>query len=237
MIKIILSDLDGTILYRKSHDGSKFISFETRDLISDMKSNQYLDYFIIATGRNLDSFRKATEKYNINFFDYAICANGAIVINNKFEIVYQSYFKALQIQKINKRLQLYEKEILKIEKGLYTGKLYSINLTMSSEKVTQSISKELTLCIPELVVNPNSVYLDITPFQTGKWKTYDRIFLNNIYNYRTFSIGDGENDIDILANSDYSCSFHYAKQIVKNYSREVVSDFEAGLRTAVDFFC
>ena len=71
-MKIIGSDFDGTITT------NKVILPETRKQIKQFRDAGNI--FIIVTERSPQKFKDGIKKYDIDFFDYVICANGACLL-------------------------------------------------------------------------------------------------------------------------------------------------------------
>jgi len=93
MIKLIASDLDGTLLNR-FHTTDKYIL----STIDKAIANNI--HFVIATGRSMQM-----DDFALNFNDrplYLICNNGALIKNEKKEIIYK---KSLPIEFIKETLE------------------------------------------------------------------------------------------------------------------------------------
>ena len=73
-MKIIGSDFDGTITT------NKVILPETRKQIAG-------NIFIIVTERSPQKFKDGIKKYDIDFFDYVICANGAVTLDQQLKVI------------------------------------------------------------------------------------------------------------------------------------------------------
>ncbi len=79
-MKLFFSDYDMTIYINEKIDGSVF------DAVKKWRDSGNI--FIIATGRNKFSIFEHIEKYNLEF-DYLIANNGALIFNNKKEIIFR----------------------------------------------------------------------------------------------------------------------------------------------------
>lgn len=78
-MKVIGSDFDGTITT------NKVILDSTRKAIKKFRDNG--NVFVIVTGRSVPKFKEGIEKYNIDFFDYVICANGSIILDKNLNCI------------------------------------------------------------------------------------------------------------------------------------------------------
>ena len=80
MTKLLISDIDGTLIRQGK------VALDRQKLENFRKSNT----FVLCTGRNYDSFHHFTQKYAFDTFDYAILSNGAMLIDQEFNILYAS---------------------------------------------------------------------------------------------------------------------------------------------------
>ena len=78
-MKIIGSDFDGTITT------NKVILPETRKQIKQFRDAGNI--FIIVTERSPQKFRDGIKKYDVDFFDYVICANGAVTLDQQLKVI------------------------------------------------------------------------------------------------------------------------------------------------------
>ncbi len=93
MIKLIASDLDGTLLNRFHTTDNYILSTIDKAIANNI-------HFVIATGRSMQM-----DDFALNFNDrplYLICNNGALIKNEKKEIIYK---KSLPIEFIKETLK------------------------------------------------------------------------------------------------------------------------------------
>lgn len=93
MIKLIVSDMDGTLLAKNTD-----ISKGNLDAIQYAKSHGA--DFVIATGRDYDSIRKIMEKYDLKCM--AIVGNGAQFVDIEGKILSSAYFPKRQFKEVIK---------------------------------------------------------------------------------------------------------------------------------------
>ena len=79
LIKKFCSDFDGTITT------NKVILPETRKQIKQFRDAGNI--FIIVTERSSQKFKDGIKKYDIDFFDYVICANGAVTLDQQLKVI------------------------------------------------------------------------------------------------------------------------------------------------------
>lgn len=90
MIKLFVTDLDGTLLNRW-HMADKTINSG----VKQVKSRDYL--FAVATGRHL----RRHQRMGLSFLkdtDYFICMNGSLVLDNKGQVIHQTLIAPDQVQ-------------------------------------------------------------------------------------------------------------------------------------------
>ena len=91
-MKVIGSDFDGTITT------NKVILDSTRKAIKKFRDNG--NVFVIVTGRSVPKFKEGIEKYNIDFFDYVICANGSIVLDKNLNCIEKNVMNHCSVENI-----------------------------------------------------------------------------------------------------------------------------------------
>ncbi|MBL1229612.1 HAD hydrolase family protein [Enterococcus sp. BWB1-3] len=182
-----------------------------------------------ATGRNIEGFKRGIKKYNIDFFDYVICSNDPIILNNSLNVMSKNLFHEKDEKIIEQFFEDNKNMVESIEIGEHEGETYSYSITTNKEATAEWICQCLKEELETVVVQKNGKYIDITPDGTGKWSSLKKIFGSSGFNGVVSSIGDGENDIDILTNSDYSFSFPFANQKARNAAKMICNDFEGSL--------
>lgn len=219
-MKIIGSDFDGTI------PTNKIILPETRKQIKQFRDAGNI--FIIVTGRSPQKFIEGIKKYDIDFFDYVICANGAVVLDQQLNV--------MKINKMNKT------SIMKIMKILFSDN----NIRITANTISQSIDidnqanlenimndiisfslafdsvaqrKQYSFAqIEDIAVFHNTIYTDILAKDISKASELLKLF-KQLKGDELYAIGDGENDICMLQCTDNSFTFNHVEAIVKNSAR------------------
>ncbi|MDR0920986.1 MAG: HAD family hydrolase [Lactobacillales bacterium] len=225
MKNIILSDFDGTIAPFSTHE----ISEETRELLTELKNTEILDTFVIATGRNIDSFKRAIEKYEIDFFDYVICSNGAAVVDADLNVIYSTKLSARQVQEVKRLAKTYKEQITDTTCGVLNEEIYSLTYSLIDVRNAQELTREINENVQGVSAKGNGIYLDVMPEDSGKWKTFQKLTAPFVEEMTVYSFGDGENDTDILKHADYSYSFDFAAPSAKFAAQKIIPSFEVGL--------
>lgn len=100
MIKIVTTDLDGTLF-----DNKKIVSKYNRHMIN--KAKEMGVYVVIATGRPLKGILDLLEDLKLTSEnDYAVCYNGAMVFNvGTKEIIFESTITGADVKRVYKEAQ------------------------------------------------------------------------------------------------------------------------------------
>ncbi|WP_348664624.1 HAD-IIB family hydrolase [Dubosiella newyorkensis] len=220
MNDMIGSDFDGTLLK------NGYISPTTRNHIKAFRKNG--NYFVIVTGRSVPKMIEGIHKYDIDFFDFIICSNGAVLLDRNLQVVEETHFTVDEIKKI---IEFYKDRNLVFST---VKKLYSLNqLTLATESVSavsfesknRVYSRDDTIHLVQ-----NGKYVDIVPKGTSKssalLKLSEKMHINNL-----FTIGDSENDLDLLSCSPQSYSFHHCPNEVKSHATQCFETIEEVLDT------
>lgn len=217
-MKVIGSDFDGTITT------NKVILDETRKQIKRFRDNG--NVFIIVTGRSPKKFKDGIKKYNIDFFDYVICANGAVILNNQLEVI--------KINSMNKKAV---NEVITLlfnndqQKEITVNTLYEsftitkftdlnaiddniISLSISFNSIEQRKNQQF-LNIDDIAIYHNTIYTDILASNISKASQLLDLY-HDLSGDELYTIGDGENDICMLECCKNSYSFNHVDSIVKN---------------------
>lgn len=215
-MKVIGSDFDGTI------PTNKIILKSTREKIKKFRDEG--NVFIIVTGRSITKFKEGIKKYNINFFDYVICANGSIVLDQNLNIIAKKMMKRTEIETalnvlfhdshmkiiLNTLNESYP--VQKIEDYLdIKNPVLSISITFKSieERKKYSFDK-----LRNLSIFSNGLYTDVSANHVSKSNALFELF-SNINGNELYTIGDGENDICMLEMSHRSYTFNSSVDCVK----------------------
>lgn len=230
-MKILISDFDGTLLRGTvidEHVKRKIIKFKEENI------------FIIATGRSKESLKKAYYKYNLNFFDYAICSNGSCIVNNKYKVINEQCFFHEDIKEVSSMLKKISFDmILSTKKNTFheksedlaffeDEKIYSITLTGDKASINDNYPLLQEFC-KKVDINciKNGIYIDISPKNIDKYRSYSTLKEKlNISDIKEYAIGDNENDIELLRNVDASFTFSDSSVSVKNEARFIIDNYK-----------
>lgn len=113
MIKLFVSDLDGTLL-NQYHTSDQQIERG----ISEVKARGY--GFAVATGRHLRRHHQIGLKF-LSMTDYLITLNGALVLDSKKEIIYQQAINQAKVQELILKFSQMSFELVTPKKILVTG--------------------------------------------------------------------------------------------------------------------
>lgn len=226
-MKVIGSDFDGTITTGKT------ILDSTREEIRKFRDAGNI--FIIVTGRSVSKFEEGIKKYNIDFFDYVICANGSIVLDKnlncieKYEMNRNSVENVLNVLLDKKNKQI----ILNTEENSYhiydkrdflniTEPILSISLVFDSIKDRNGYSLDK---IDDLSVYSNNIFTDILVSGVSKATSILKLY-SNINGDELYTIGDGENDICMLEIVENSYTFVSSVEIVKKSAKYIYQSID-----------
>lgn len=244
-MKILVSDYDGTIFRNRDIDNIDRMSIN--NFISN-KNNK----FIIATGRGGSSFKKTVKLHDVNFFNFAILSNGAIIIDNKGNVIYDRCLKEDCVYEI---FNYIKDQYMDGSRVFVCGVDYQFTLTTKDEianflreKLNSIINNIIciTIELPEediamarkvsddieslnklsdVAVSRNSRYIDMVCKGISK-KTAVNFIIDkyNLQDYELAAIGDGPNDINLLSMTENSFTFPDSEKIVKDNAKYIVSN-------------
>lgn len=192
-MKIIGSDFDGTITT------NKVILPETRKQIKQFRDAGNI--FIIVTERSSQKFKDGIKKYDIDFFDYVICANGAVTLDQQLKVIITANTMSQSIVINNlEDLENIRNEI--------------ISFALEFDSIAQR--KQYTFDqIENINVFHNSRYTDILAKDISKASELLKLFYQ-LKAEQLYTIGDGENDICMLQCTDNSFTFNHVETVIKN---------------------
>lgn len=192
-MKIIGSDFDGTITT------NKVILPETRKQIKQFRDAGNI--FIIVTERSPQKFKDGIKKYDIDFFDYVICANGAVTLDQQLKVIITANTMSQSIVINNlEDLENIRNEI--------------ISFALEFDSIAQK--KQYTFDqIENINVFHNSRYTDILAKDISKASELLKLFYQ-LKAEQLYTIGDGENDICMLQCTDNSFTFNHVETVIKN---------------------
>lgn len=234
MKKILVSDIDGTLIRQGE------VVVDSQKLENFRKSNT----FVLCTGRNYDSFSYFTKKYAFDDFDFAILSNGAMVINENFDILYTSrvslgVLKAQVAQLVAiagiKRLFLVI-NLTEIAFNAVPALSEFLNGLIDTD-VLIGLTIEMTdphhaqMCVDRLKENTslsiqhNHSYIDIVSKCTTK-KSGIKTLLSKLENGQLQVIGDGENDLPMFELTEESYTFQDAPDVVRSRASYLIEFYD-----------
>jgi len=246
-MKVIVSDLDGTILTKNKLEPIN------REKIQAFLINNKGNSFIIATGRGYMSFNRACIREKINFFDYSILANGALIIDRNNEVIASECLSKTIIKTIVEHSLkfLHTADLVYID-GVFREALLIENNTFFPEKIfnaniltfelqnpisenSEMLNAIETLNLPITIIR-NGRYIDITPYGCDKAKAVKKIQNWDIYKNRAwFFIGDGANDISLAHLIDESFAILGGNKDLEKVAKYVEDTFEKCMEKIIMF--
>lgn len=256
MIKLIATDMDGTLLDENGHLPEGFTEILDRLRKKDIK-------LIVASGRPYYTLQTNFGPMS-RYLSY-ICDNGALVVDNN-EVIYKSVIDKslvkdiLTISKSNKEnvtvlccanyayIESCSDEYLNEVKKYYTNlevvddlftvdddilKVTICNLENSSETLNNVFKPKFS---DELnVVGSGKLWIDITNKGVNKGLALKKLMdADNISREETMALGDYYNDIEMLQEADYSFVMENAPEDMRQYGKYLaVSNIEHGVLRAI----
>lgn len=216
MKKILISDYDST--YFTNEENIKNNNLFIKKFIKE-------NIFVIATSRSLDSINKEIIKYNIPF-NYLITSNGAIISNDKNNILNIIALKEKQIKFVKQNLNSFNDVKIfesKIDNKIIGYKLKSNNIE-SLIKIKNKLDKNI---INEKMYTelgePNKLFINNNVNKTDGIKKLLNI-LNYNDNEHIYTIGDGDQDLEML--KEYNgYRMKNSSDNIKKYIKTYVNEF------------
>ena len=209
---LVASDFDGTLYVNDINIISKNVEY-----INKLRENNNL--FAIITGRGL-SIRELLKKYNISY-DFLICENGAIIYDNKDNILYSCY---LEQDDIDSTIGIIKKYDLKFI--IDTGDKYITDLNQKFSNVASIFLDRKTINdVNEMLkivkkntntysyISPN--WINIVNMNVNKKKTLEKLETILENKYKICPIGDAINDKEMISFFDGG--------VMKNHEKELDS--------------
>ena len=207
---LVASDFDGTLYVNDINIINKNVEY-----INKLRENNHL--FAIITGRGL-SIRELLKKYNISY-DFLICENGAIIYDNKDNILYSCY---LEQDDINSIIEIIKKCNLKFI--IDTGDKYITDLNQKFSNVASIFLDRKTINdVNEMLkivkentntysyISPN--WINIVNMNVNKKKTLEKLETILENKYKICPIGDAINDVEMISFFD--------GRVMKNHEKEL----------------
>lgn len=235
-MKLIVSDLDGTLLNEESK-----ISEYTKNIVK--KLNKMGVEFIIATGRGEASAIRIKKQLGIDA--YIICNNGANIYDKDENMIFErviskeiayELLKLLREEKVNyncflhddffrdeydttdysQRIGFTEHILIDLKECSELNKI----IIVDKEDVILSLSKKLRENFSHLVeiTISDPTCVDIVPKECSKGKALEVIAKKlNVEFSNIIAFGDAENDLDMLKKVGHPVAMENAQSVVKKF--------------------
>lgn len=258
MIKMIVLDLDGTLLNRE-----RKVSLKSRNYLKKLKEMGYI--IVIATGRIYESINYVTEGFD--FVNYVITDTGAscydtcddhIIFNNPIDAEMANKFKKFYndncvfIDICDKDTIYKYSDISEDYYFINTTKNWDyifenckdishISLSMKTNDQVMDLYDELKLSIPELDINimqdsfADRKWIEVIKKGRTKYRAInDLANYLNIANEQIIAFGDGLNDINMLKKCGVGVALNNALPKVKE-SADFVTNYDHDHDGVVEF--
>jgi Cof subfamily protein (haloacid dehalogenase superfamily) len=256
MIKLIVTDMDGTLLDENGHLPEGFTDILDRVRAKDIK-------LVVASGRPYYTLQ--TNFGPVGRYLSYICENGALVVDNN-QIIYESILDNNIVTEVINASKEVEKNVLVLcsakcayvetcsDEHLNEIKKYYTSLEIVDDltKVTDDIVK-ITLCNLENsaenlntifkpkfedklnVVGSGEIWIDISNKGVNKGLALKNLMdTDNISRDETMVLGDYYNDIEMLEQAEYSFVMENAPEDMKQYGKYIAaSNVEHGVLRAI----
>ena len=252
MIKLIATDMDGTLLDENGHLPDGFTDILDRLRAKNIK-------LVVASGRPYYTLQ--TNFGPVGRYLSYICENGALVVDNN-EIIYKNLMSNDIVQNIIKEAKTVKSNALVLcspncayaenysEEQLAEIKKYytTLNIVDDLSKVDDDIIK-ITICNLEgidhilngkfkndfNIVSTASIWIDIMNNGVNKGIALKSLMdTDNISKEETMVLGDYYNDIEMLQQAEYSFVMENAPEDMKQYGKYIAaSNVEHGVLRAI----
>lgn len=252
MIKLIATDMDGTLLDENGHLPNGFT-----DILDRLRSKNIK--LVVASGRPYYTLQ--TNFGPIGRYLSFICENGALVVDNN-EIIYKSLLDKDIVQNIIKEAKKVKENALVVcapncayienysEESLAEIQKYytTINIVDDLSKVDDDIIK-ISICNLEgtnniadskfkddlHIVSTAAIWTDMMNNGVNKGIALKNLMdTDNISRDETMVLGDYYNDIEMLAQAEYSFVMENAPEDMKQHGKYIAaSNVEHGVLRAI----
>lgn len=221
---LVASDFDGTLYVNDINIINKNIEY-----INKLRENNHL--FAIITGRGL-SIIELLKKYNISY-DFLICENGAIIYDNKDNILYSCY---LEQDDIDSTIEIIKKYNLKFI--IDTGDKYITDLNQKFSNVASIFLDRKTINdVNEMLkivkentntysyISPN--WINIVNMNVNKKKALEKLETILENKYKICPIGDAINDVEMISFFDGGVMKNHEKELddLPNKNYDTLADY------------
>lgn len=247
MIKMLVTDLDGTLLNEE-----KKVTETTKKYLNELKSKGYI--IVIASGRTYSSILDITE--NAEFTSYLITDNGACIYdrnnnetlmhhkitkesilkimefyNKDFEYIdfcsKNACYKLLSLSNYNESIEIVKenalKEIEKIE-------INHLAISMKENSMVKELFEKLKNTLTELDISlmqdsfRNKITLEVLPKNCSKKNAIEHLAkILKIEKNNIIVFGDGLNDIEMIENCGYGVALKNALPEVKKVADDITT--------------
>lgn len=246
-IKLVLTDLDGTVVYPEAHEVSEQVIQSIRT------AEQQGVKFVAVTGRSFHQTKQILQQ--INFQDPCIFDGGAIIVNPITEetlwqrkVPIDTTKRAVEILLPHaKRIDYGTSQTIrpdKVDINDITDSVLSIWAAVPAE-TTMKLVKELNQ-LPDVIAHSNAgpggdytlCGIQVTHFEADKSHAVTQLLaILNVDSQYTLAIGDGDNDIPFFQNAALKVAMGNATELLKEISDVVVSTVqENGFAEAISKF-
>lgn len=241
MIKLLATDLDGTLLEENS------MTKRNKDAVNKLQNLGRL--LVIATGRPYNGVKIIKDEYNIRA-NYFILLNGALIVDSLGSKIMQKIIKKGIIKEILSKInsddiaisvesgfntyllndgdnlpyprKIRVNSIDEIDEDLSLISIYSPNKNIDKiEKLKNEINEEFK---DEIIAYRNDVYIDIVPKGCSKGEGVKFIAAQEDVNMKNiYTIGDSWNDVSMFDVTENSFTFDYVEKELKNHANYIVT--------------
>ncbi|WP_057914646.1 Cof-type HAD-IIB family hydrolase [Peribacillus muralis] len=241
---MLVSDLDGTLIFPDN-----LVSEEDLKAIIDLKSKGIP--FVVATGRTLTGCSVIRDHHGLDY-DYAVLANGAIIVDAKDMIIKKQTLNGSLVDKVVDYVKTrgfficgsngdtsYVLDLdyecpqepfitLVSEEEYKRQELVTINITLLEKDidVTKQVMKELIEIFgKEASIFRNQDFIDIVPLGCSKGEgVKDVAKLLKIPHTNVHVVGDSWNDESMFSNFENSYVLSHAEELLKTKAKRIVNN-------------
>ena len=228
MYKILVSDFDGTLVGEELA-----ISFPVVLAIDKIRREKKV-LFTIATSRCLGDILYYNRDFS--FLDYVVASNGAVVYDvNKEKILFKKSVLVSNVKKIYNTFKGYDIyacrkdrkfRLVNLEdiKDIYKLEIVCKSDTDIEEVISKLDNLNLKITCAKNYIN-GTYYVDIVYEGINKFTGVEVICnKKKIDNREVISIGESDNDIELVRDSGYGVSTNNGIDKVKEVSKEVMTN-------------
>ena len=239
-MKLLASDLDGTLFFRDIEKG-----YKESDIEAIKKFQSEGNLFGCCTGRALLGATPSFE--NLLDCDFYIASSGAMVCDKDLNVIYECPIEFSTIKEI---VDTYQDEVMifiqtkhyyilkkEFPSNLMTTiqsidelkgeSIYSICLITENQSLLDQMEVELKK-YTDIIGYRNMDAIDVVSKECSKGKAV-KIVKDYFNADQSYGIGDSYNDIPLLQESDYSFTFNISPDQVKKEANQLVDSIEEAI--------